>query len=73
MPLTQADADALLQAIARGVRRVTQDGQTVEYQSTQDMLTAYNLLLATLADQAGTGRSNYSYVRVVPRYGCLKW
>jgi hypothetical protein len=73
MAVSQADADALLQAIARGVRRVTQDGQTVEYQSTADMLTAYNLLLSTLADQAGLGRSGYSYVRVVPRWGCLKW
>lgn len=38
MAYTQAQLDALRDATARGVRRVSYDGKTVEYASTEEML-----------------------------------
>jgi hypothetical protein len=73
MAITQADLDALLAAILRGVKRVQQDGQTVEYQSIEDMLKAYYLGQSVIATAAGLHGSTASYVRIVSRPGCLKW
>lgn len=74
MAVTQADRDALMAAIARGVKRVQQDGQVVEYQTIADMKIALDLMDRELAAVAGVARSSVSYVRVGRRPGsCWPW
>lgn len=48
MAVTQADIDALNQAIADGVRSVTINGQTTIYNTTDSLIRARNDLMAIL-------------------------
>lgn len=64
MAWTQADIDALKNAIKSGVRRVGYSDRTIEYQSVADML---SILAAMEADAAGSaateGRSTFAAPR----------
>lgn len=51
MAVTQADIDALNQAIADGVRQVTLAGQTTTYNTTDSLIRARDDLKAQLAAQ----------------------
>ncbi len=56
MSWTQSDLDKIDAAIARGMRRVTYADHTVEYQTTQDMMTARAKMRAELGlDTASRG------------------
>lgn len=48
MAYTVSQLQALEAAIASGHKRVTYDGKTVEYQTTQDMVSASNLIRSEL-------------------------
>lgn len=52
--VTQADVDALEQAIASGVKKARYQDQEVEFQSTADMQRALATMRAQLAAAAGT-------------------
>lgn len=56
MAFTQAQFDAISDAIASGVLEVTVNGQTVRYQSTKDMLALRDRMQRELQTAAGTGR-----------------
>lgn len=60
MPVTQADIDALNQAIATGERQVTLGAKSVTYRSISDLIAARNDLQTQMAQQqaadAGTVR-----------------
>ncbi|MDD4617482.1 MAG: hypothetical protein PHW76_10345 [Alphaproteobacteria bacterium] len=49
MTYTTSQRDALRQAIASGVLRLSYDGKTVEYRSMADLKTALNEVEASLA------------------------
>lgn len=57
MPVTQADIDALTEALATGERVVRKGDKTIEYRSVDELRTARDLLLAELnaATAADTG------------------
>lgn len=48
MAVTQADVDALNEAIAAGVRQVTIGGQTITYNTTESLIQARNDMRAEL-------------------------
>lgn len=60
--LTQADIDKLEKAIARGVRRVTYQNGTVEYQSTAEMMQAltYAKSVVSPADSSMTSLASFA-------------
>jgi hypothetical protein len=61
--VTQADIDALNQAIASGTRQVVLGGQSVTYQTTDALIRARNDLRAELqAMNATRRRSRMSYL-----------
>jgi len=53
MTYTTSQRDALRQAIASGVLRLSYDGKTVEYRSMADLKTALNEVEASLARGSG--------------------
>ena len=53
MSYTTTQRDALRQAIASGVLRLTYDGKTVEYRSMTELQTALREVEAGLAKEAG--------------------
>jgi len=67
MAVTQADIDALNQAIADGVRQVTINGQSTTYNTTASLIQARNDLQALLnaetlrASGRGPGKRQYLY------------
>ena len=58
---TQAHRDALLEAIASGVLRVSYDGRTVEYRSLADLRAALREVEASL----DPGRRTVRQIRIV--------
>lgn len=73
MAITTADRDALVAAIAAGVKRVQQDGQVVEYQSAAEMISALAVIDRILNTAAGGLRSRVTFARMAPRFrraGC---
>ncbi|MES2845632.1 MAG: hypothetical protein V4747_11435 [Pseudomonadota bacterium] len=59
MSYTQIQLDALRTAVARGVRTVTTDGNTVTYASTDEMLRLIAIIERDIA--AATRRSRIHY------------
>jgi len=59
MAITQDDLDRLDQAIARGVRKVTVDGQTTEYASTAELIQARETIARRLGQGAPQTRLTY--------------
>lgn len=54
MPYTTTQRDALKQAIASGVLRISYDGKTVEYRSMAELKQALTEVEKALAQEAGT-------------------
>lgn len=48
---TQAQVDALREAIARGVRKVEYDGQSVTYNSLKDMQSQLSVMVRNISGQ----------------------
>jgi hypothetical protein len=63
MAYTQTDADTLRAAIASGVRRVSFENKTVEYQDMSAMRAALKDIQAELDAAAGTTRSRVILVQ----------
>lgn len=53
MAFTQADIDRITEQIAGGVRRVTIDGKTVEYESVDQMIAVRDRMQRELNTAAG--------------------
>lgn len=53
---TQAQLDALRAAVARGVREVSYDGETVKYGTTQEMLRLISVIERDLSGNAAVRR-----------------
>lgn len=64
MAFTQADADNLRRAIARGVRKLKINGEEVEYNSLAEMKSALAMIEAELAGTSGSG-----FTTTYPRMG----
>jgi len=62
MAVTQADIDALNEAIASGERQVTLGGQSITYRSVDDLIKARADLEAQLAKQSGKTRPRRVYL-----------
>ncbi|QRQ86259.1 phage head-tail joining protein [Cupriavidus oxalaticus] len=62
MAVTQADIDALNEAIASGERQVTLGGQSITYRSVDDLIKARADLEAQLAKQLGKTRPRRVYL-----------
>lgn len=60
---TQAQRDALAEAIALGVTEVTSNGETVKYRSLAEMRRLLKEMDADLAAAAGTPKRRYVRVR----------
>lgn len=60
MAFTQTQLDSLEAAIARGVRRVTYDGQTTEYSTTAEMIQLREMMRRQLG-LADSGRRYATY------------
>ena len=63
MAFTQTQLDALDQAIAAGVLRVTYDGRTTEYRSLDEMIRIRNMMADAIAGSAQTSRSSLASFR----------
>lgn len=57
MTYTTAQRDALRQAIASGVLRISYDGKSVEYRSMAELKTALNEVEAALAKDSGKAQT----------------
>mgnify|MGYP001394997126 CR=1 FL=1 len=57
MPYTVAQRDALRQAIASGVLRLSYEGKTVEYRSMSDLRAALNEVEQSLARENGQAQN----------------
>lgn len=60
MAYTQAQLDALQAAVAKGVKTVSYDGQSVTYQSISDMLALIDMIEKELGLKPATKRVVYS-------------
>ena len=63
MAYSQTDADTLRVAIASGVRRVTFENKTVEYQDLSAMRSALRDIQAEIDQAAGTAKSRIILVQ----------
>lgn len=68
MAFTQADADSLRAAIARGARRVRINGEEVEYNTFPDMRAALRMIEDELSGAAG-GPGPGAFVVTYPKTG----
>jgi len=53
MPISQADVDAITEAIAAGEKSVTFNGKTVVYRSIDELIRARDVLVRDLQAQGG--------------------
>lgn len=58
---TQAQLDAIKEAFASGITRVSYDGKTTEYRSLGEMRQIIGAIEASLADDAGNSRPAAGY------------
>ena len=65
MALTQANLDAIDEAIASGELRVTVEGRTVEYRSIDDLLRARGHVARVVAESAGNPAPGWRYSQAV--------
>lgn len=63
MAFTQAELDALRQAYARGITRVTYDGKTTEYDSGEALLARIKFIQGEMAKAAGKPRPTSAFVK----------
>jgi len=64
MAWTQSDQDVLRAAMAKGVKSVTYNsGNTVAYQTLQEMMELDRLMTAEIAATSGTAKSRTAYVQ----------
>lgn len=59
MTIVQSDLDALQKAMAKGVKSVTYNGETVVYRSMDEMIQAERRLMKALG-LIGTGRRRFA-------------
>lgn len=63
MAFTQSELDALQQAYARGVTRVTYDGKTTEYDTGANLLARIKFIEGQLSAAAGKPRHKSTFVK----------